>query len=79
MLRIVRNAGASIERAGGESLARLGLPPDDLLSHMDQLVENQAAELDYRYKVHARRVGDLLEAIDEVKGRYMRIGDTAQG
>jgi ribosomal protein S18 acetylase RimI-like enzyme len=77
MLRIVRNAGASIEREGGESQARLRLPPDDLLSHVDELVEGQAAELDYRFKVHARRVDGVLDAIDEVKSRLARAGGVA--
>ena len=79
MLRIVRNAGASVDRDGGEAHARLRLPPDDLLSHVDQLVEGQAAELDYRFKRHARRVDGLLDAIDEVKSLYARNGDAAAG
>lgn len=77
MLRIVRKAGAVIERDGSESQARLRLPPDDLLSHMDALVEGQAAELDYRFKVHAQRVDGLLEALDEVKSRFARAGTAA--
>ena len=79
MLRIARNAGASIVRDGGESLARLRLPPHDLLSHVDQLVEGQAAELDYRLKRHARRVDGLLDAIDEVKSRFAGNGGPAVG
>lgn len=74
MLRIVRNAGATIERDGGESLARLRLPPDDILSHVDAMVEDQAAELDYQFKVHARRVDGLLDAIDVVKRSFGRGG-----
>ena len=77
MLHIVRRAGATIDRDGGESQARLRLPADDLLSHVDALVEGQAAELDYRYKAHARRIDGLLEAIDEVKGRFERSGGAA--
>lgn len=77
MLRIVRNAGASIERDGGDSQARLRLPPDDLLSHMDELVEGRAAELDYRLKVNARRVDDLIDVIGEVKHRFARPGHLA--
>jgi RimJ/RimL family protein N-acetyltransferase len=74
MLRIARNAGATIVREGSESLAQLRLPPDNLLSHMDGLVESQAAELDYHFKVHAKRVDGLLEAIDEVKSRIACVG-----
>jgi RimJ/RimL family protein N-acetyltransferase len=77
MLRIARNAGATIERDGGESQARLRLPSDDMLSHIDQLVEGQAAELDYRFKVNARRVDGWIDAIDEVKRRFARVGSTA--
>lgn len=65
MLRIVRDAGAIIERDGGESLARLRLPADDLLSHMDQMVEGRAAEIDYQIKAHSHRV-------DGVKRRFAR-------
>jgi RimJ/RimL family protein N-acetyltransferase len=75
MLRIARRAGAVIERAGGESQALLRLPPDDLLSHMDELVEGQAAEIDYHFKANALRVDGLLDAIDAVKSRFTRGGD----
>jgi GNAT superfamily N-acetyltransferase len=77
MLHIARNAGATIERDGSESQARLRLPGDDMLSHIDQLVEGQAAELDYRFKVNARRVDGLLDALGEVKSRFARLGSTA--
>jgi RimJ/RimL family protein N-acetyltransferase len=78
MLRIARNAGATIERDGGESLARLRLPADNLLSHMDGLVESQAAELDYHFKVHAKRVDAILDAIDEVKSRIAGFGGVSK-
>jgi RimJ/RimL family protein N-acetyltransferase len=78
MLHIARNAGATLERDGGESLARLRLPPGNLLSHMDELVEGHAAELDYHLKVHAQRVDGFLEAIGEVKSRLTCGGRPAQ-
>lgn len=74
MLSIVRRAGAVVDRDGGEAQARLRLPADNLLSHLDALVEGQAAELDYRLKVQARRIDGLLEAIDEVKDRWTGSG-----
>ncbi len=77
MLRIARKAGATVERDGGESQACLKLPPDNLLSHVDELVEGQAAELDYRLKVQARRVDGLLDVIDEVKDRLIGAGGAA--
>jgi GNAT superfamily N-acetyltransferase len=72
MLKIVRSAGAVVEREGGESQARLQLPPDNMLSHMDELVAGQAAELDYGFKVNAKRVDGWLDAIDAVTRRLSR-------
>jgi hypothetical protein len=77
MLRIVRKAGATIARDGGESQAHLRLPPDDLQSHVDELIGDQAAEIDYGFKVHARRLDGLLDAIDEVKNRFAQGGQAA--
>lgn len=57
MLRIVRAAGATIERDGGESLARLRLPADSLGSHIGQLVSDHAAEVDYGLKRAAVLLG----------------------
>jgi GNAT superfamily N-acetyltransferase len=74
MLKIARNAGAKVQRDGSESEAWLELPDDTVASHVGQLVEQQAAELDYRLKVHAHQVNTVLDALAELKGR---IGDTA--
>ena len=70
MLSIARRAGASVVRDGGDALARLQLPPDDWISHVDEMVESHAADLDYRLKRQAQRVARLVEAIGEVKRRY---------
>jgi hypothetical protein len=67
MLKIARNAGATVERDGSESEAWLKLPPDTLASQVGEIVEKQAAELDYRLKVRARQVGEFLEGLSEVK------------
>lgn len=64
MLHIVRNAGASVVREGGESLARLRLPPRDLFSHLDALLAGHAAELDYRLKRHSRHPVSQLPGVD---------------
>ena len=50
MLRIVRNAGACIERDGAESRAWVRLAPANLVSQVEALVEDTAAGLDYRLK-----------------------------
>jgi GNAT superfamily N-acetyltransferase len=67
MLRIARNAGATVERDGSEAEAWLRLPPDTLASRIEQAVGDQAAEIDYQLKVQASRVQGLLDAISEVK------------
>ena len=67
MLKIARNAGATIDRMGPESEALLKLPPDTLGSHMGELLEQQAAELDYRFKRHARQVNSLLNGFADVR------------
>lgn len=77
MLRIARNAGAQVERDGGESQARLRLPPDDLKSHWNELIQAQAAEINYRFKSSARRFEELLDGIDEVKDHFERAGGAA--
>jgi len=71
MLRIVRAAGAVIERTGSEALARLRVPSDDVRSHLDELVESGAAEIDYRLKVQAQRTATVLDAIDEWRTRVV--------
>lgn len=67
MLRIARQAGASVERDGGDALARLRLPPDDLRSHLDAFIESSAAEIDFRLKAHGQLVSQVLESVDEIK------------
>jgi len=59
MLRICRNAGARIERDGPESQAWVKLAPENLVSHVEALVEQTVADLDYRLKRQAHR-GDPL-------------------
>ena len=55
MLKLARNAGATIEREGSESEAWLKLPPDSIASHLDELLGERVAELDYRLKQHSHR------------------------
>ncbi|MDH4060685.1 MAG: GNAT family N-acetyltransferase [Aquincola sp.] len=78
MLRIVRAAGATVERAGGESTARLRVPRDDLRSHIGQIVETGAAEIDYRLKVQAQRTANVLDVIDELRTHSMAPGQAAR-
>lgn len=77
MLKIARNAGATVVREGPESDAWLKLPPDTFASHIDELVERRAAEFDYRLKVRARQVGGLLSALSEVKTSMNKVAHVA--
>jgi GNAT superfamily N-acetyltransferase len=61
MLKIARDAGATVQRDGSESEAWLALPPDSFASHVDQFFGDRAAELDYRLKHHAFHVENLFK------------------
>lgn len=77
MLRIARNAGARVERHGSESEALLKLPPEDISSRMGQLLEDRAAELDYRLKMHARKIDAVARMFARVKAYLARAGRRA--
>jgi len=65
MLRIARNAGATVERMGSESEACLKLPPESIATQLGQMVETAAAELDYQLKAQsnvAQRWVEFLRA-----------------
>jgi GNAT superfamily N-acetyltransferase len=74
MLRIARTAGASVDSEGGEALARLRLPPDNLRSHLDAFLESSAAEVDYRLKAQGKLMHEVLEGI----GDKQQIADNAR-
>ena len=67
MLRIARNAGATVMREGPESEACLTLPRDNLCTQVGALVEDQAAEWDYKFKAQAHRVHNVFEALAGAK------------
>lgn len=67
MLRIARAAGATVDSEGGEALARLRLPPDNLRSHLDAFLESSAAEVDYRLKSQGKLMHNMLDSIGEIK------------
>ncbi|MEO8059764.1 MAG: GNAT family N-acetyltransferase [Burkholderiales bacterium] len=78
MLKIARRAGATVERDGSESDAWLKLPPDSLASHVGEMVEQQAAELDYHFKLRARQVGKILGVVAEVKTSMGKVAHIAE-
>jgi RimJ/RimL family protein N-acetyltransferase len=67
MIKIARNAGATLDRAGSETDAHLRLPPATLDSRMSELVEEQLALTDYRLKVQAKNFWDFLAGMQEVR------------
>lgn len=67
MLRIAKQAGATVERDGPESDAYLKLPPDTLASRLEQAISNGAAAIDYRLKQQANMVGSVMGAFHDVR------------
>jgi RimJ/RimL family protein N-acetyltransferase len=67
MIRIARNAGATVERDGSETEAYLRLPPATLDSRVTELVEEQVAQADYRLKKQARNFLDFLAHVQEIR------------
>ena len=67
MLKIARNAGATVVRDGSESEAYLRLPPSTLDSRMTEIVEEQFALADYRIKVQAKQFWDFLASVQRVR------------
>ena len=67
MLKIARNAGAVLERSGGETEAHLRLPPATLDSRLGELVDEQVALTDYRLKVQAKNFWDFLASVQTLR------------
>ena len=70
MLKIARNAGATVERDGSESEAWLRLPPDTVSSHVDEAIERHMAEVDFQLKRHAHALGSFIDSVAEVKAHF---------
>lgn len=77
MLRIARNAGATVQRDGSESQAWLKLPPVDLGSRVEELVEAHAAELSYGLRRQARRWAGVWRSVAEVRDEVSAQGGIA--
>jgi GNAT superfamily N-acetyltransferase len=78
MLRIARNLGAKIVRDGPESEARVALPADNLASHLDAIVADHAAEVDYQLKLQSKNVARVLDIVSEVRaqvGAHSHVGE----
>lgn len=66
-IKIARNAGAIVERDGSETEAWLRLPPATMDSRVNEMVEEQLAQTDYRLKVQAKQFWDILAAVQEIR------------
>ena len=69
MLRIVRNAGAVIERTGVDAEAHLRLPPDNRASRRAGELEEQLGELDYQFKHGASQMAGFESGENGSSGR----------
>ncbi|WP_397545551.1 GNAT family N-acetyltransferase [Roseateles oligotrophus] len=78
MLKIARNAGATVEREGSESEAWLRLPPDTVSSHVGEAIERHMAELDFQFKRHVRVIGHIIDGVGEVKSKFEEAGKAAK-
>ncbi len=67
MIKIARNAGATLERDGSETDAHLRLPPATLDSRMTEMLEEQLAQTDYRLKAQAKNFYALLAGLQEIR------------
>jgi GNAT superfamily N-acetyltransferase len=67
MLKIARNAGATLERLGSETEAYLRLPAATLDSRVSELALEQMAQTDYGLKLQARNFRNFLASVQEVR------------
>lgn len=67
MLKIARNAGATVERDGSESEALLQLPPATLDTRLSELVAEQMAQTDYQIKVQVKQFWDVLAEVQSIR------------
>src|SRR5450830_816019 len=63
MLKIARNAGATIERDGAESEAHLVLQPATLDSRLTEMFQEQMAKTNYRIKVQVKQFRNLMRGV----------------
>lgn len=67
MIKIARNGGARLERAGGETEAYLRLPPATLDTRVTEMLDEGVAQTDYRWKKHAKRLLAFLATVQAIR------------
>jgi RimJ/RimL family protein N-acetyltransferase len=64
MLHIAERAGAWREEVeAGNVTSRLNLPDDSWLSHAEEAMQTRLGELDFRFKMQAKQVRDLVDSV----------------
>ena len=67
MIRIARQAGASVERDGSETEAYLRLPKRDLDSRVSEVLADQFAKANYQAKEDVQRFWSFMESVGEIR------------
>lgn len=67
MLRIARQAGAKVERAGSESEAHLSLPAASFKSRMGQMLADRMGQMDYWLKAERKQLRGWVATAQEVR------------
>jgi RimJ/RimL family protein N-acetyltransferase len=67
MLKIARNAGASVVREGTESQAYLELPPADFGSQVGEMLAEGLARTDYHLKSGVKQVRGVIDLMHEIR------------
>ena len=79
MLKIARQAGASVQRDGSETEAYLSLPQATLDSQISGMVQEQMAEVDYQLKMQAHQFREWLRTVQEIRQGVRDARDAARG
>lgn len=67
MLKIARNAGATVVRSGSESEAHLELPAATFDSRMSEIALQHFAQVDYQLKTRAKQFWSFLAEVQEIR------------
>ena len=67
MLKIARNAGATVRRDGSESEAYLQLPPARFDTRVSEIMAEHFGEVDYQLKKQARQFWRFLADLQEIR------------
>ena len=77
MLKIARNAGATVVRDGSESEAHLDLQPATLDTRLTELMEEQLAQADYHVKQQVKQFWDFLAQVQAIRRDVRSAGRSA--